>query len=591
MEESGSSTSRARYYFRVLRPLLWWLLFVLVLYCIRTHQRLMEDTRLTYGTTLNGIPFAADARLDGQPILPGDKVLLGFHTFTVTGQNLEPFSTNFFVWYGGKDLGAIRLNRIKGVLSLRVKVIPGILTIEGQEYSLTLTNSPGLSVSVPTGDYMVTARYPYSTWQERVKVFKIGSIPVTIDPQLGTLQLDCNQSGATYELLRLNVEPMLSGNLPATLTGLPANAYKVVARHHDLEWSTMFYLKADTTNTVQVEFEYGTAVIQSTPSGAAVIDSSGRQLGVTPLTVTELQPGSWSFELRQDDYEPVATTISIMGNQTNIFHTNLINQEYATAIRTTRQYIQERKYDLAIQAVSDALKVQPGDPVAIRLQNDASAFGCISKADTLAKGADYSAAIKELEQALAIVPGNETAKQMLLDCKTQLSEQLEERRKARMNLGRQAFEALLKQKYPDGDLFETHEMTTSKSLKDIELPLLDALKGEPLKLTVTKYNEVTDLFEIEAVQEFSTALATSAGRRQLVMVGAQTKDDEAHILFKVLEYKAEAVEKLSIGNLIGAPASVNLVPIRATGETNKLQLRLAEGVSNVMVTVRGVIGH
>ena len=46
-----------------------------------------------------------------------------------------------------------------------------------------------------------------------------------------------------------------------------------------------------------------------------------------------------------------------------------------------------------------------------------------------------------------------------------------------------------------------------------------------------------------------TVLATSAGRREFLIVGAQTKDDETQILFEVVEYKVEAVEKFSIGNL------------------------------------------
>jgi hypothetical protein len=91
MEESGSSNNRARYYLRVLRPLFYWFLFVLVLYGIRTHQRLMERTRLYFDLTLQGrqerylqslvgggdTPFGATATFDGKPIVNGDKTPLG----------------------------------------------------------------------------------------------------------------------------------------------------------------------------------------------------------------------------------------------------------------------------------------------------------------------------------------------------------------------------------------------------------------------------------------------------------------------------------------------------------------------------------
>jgi hypothetical protein len=76
-------------------------------------------------------------------------------------------------------------------------------------------------------------------------------------------------------------------------------------------------------------------------------------------------------------------------------------------------------------------------------------------------------------------------------------------------------------------------------------------------------------------------------------VGGQTRDDETVILFKVLEYKAEAVNKFSIGNLIGTPAEVNYVPIHALENaklSDKLQAQLNGGVSNVTERIQGAIG-
>ena len=284
-------------------------------------------------------------------------------------------------------------------------------------------------------------------------------------------------------------------------------------------------------------------------------------------------------------------TFSIAGNQTNTLHTNLVSQSYTGAMLVARRFMNEGQYDEAAQSLADALRVQPGDAAATSLQNEAVGLGFMARAESFGRQGDYIAGIAELEKALKVLSDNDRAKQMLADFKRHEPEQIERMRGERLDRGKQVFEALIKERYPDGDLFKTHEMTTSKAPKEIELPLLQALKAEPLKWNVTKYNEGTDLFAIEAVQEFSTVLATSAGRRQLVMVGTQTKADETQILFKVLEYKVEAKEKFSIGNWIGAPAAVNYLPIRATGETNKFQLRIAEGVSNVTSIVRGVIGQ
>jgi tetratricopeptide (TPR) repeat protein len=603
MNESGTSESRTRYFFRVLRPLLWWFLFVLVLYGIHTHQRWMEKTRLTFNLTLAGkeerymqsllnagdTPFGVTATFDGKLILTGQKIPLGNHTFKITHPKTEPFSTNLFIWYGGHDFGTIDLKRAKGALTVTADPTAPLLFVEGPEYSTTLTNSAGLNVTIPTDQYIVTARYPHSEWQQSVTVFANIPAALKIAPRFGSLQLTCDQEGATYQLLRLNDEPVQTGDLPASLSQLPEGTYKLIAWHHNHEWTERLTVNAEKTNNLPIEFKYGMAVLESSPPGAVVTTADGRERGRTPLILNELQPGVWKFSLQLYNYEPAAVSLEISGNRTNSFHTNLISQSYTGAMRAARQFLNAGKYDEAADSLADALRVQPNDPAAMTLQNEAIGLGSIVRAETLGKQGDFIAGIKELAKALAALPDNGRAKQMLADLKRREPEQIERMRVERLNRGKLTFESLIKTKYPDGDLFETHEIKTSKPLKDIELPLLSGLRSEPLKFNVTKYNESTDLFEIEAVHEFNTVLATSAGKRQLVMMGAQTKDDETQILFKVLEYKAEAVEKFSIGHLIGAPVNVNLVPIRATGETNKFQTRLIEGVSNVTAIVQNLV--
>jgi tetratricopeptide (TPR) repeat protein len=605
MVKSGSPENRTRYFLRVLRPLFWWALLVLLLFGIRTHQRLMEKTRIYFNLTMQGkeerylqslldvgdTPFGATATFDGNPILTGQKISLGYHTFKITHPKTEPFSTSLFIWYGVHDLGTIDLKRAKGTLIVTANPPAPVLSIEGPEYSVTLTNSPGLNASVPTDQYAVTARYRHSESRQSVAVFANTSNPLKIAPRFGSLQLTCDQSGANYQLLRLNDELVEIGDLPASVFDLPEGTYKLVAWHHNHEWAERLFVNAGKTNTLPVEFQYGTAVLESTPSGAEIFTTDGRDRGVTPLTLTELQPGTWKFNIQLYNYEPATVTLAIAGNQTNAFHINLVSQSYTGAMRAARQFMNDGKYDQAAESLADALRVQPGDPAATALQKEAAGFGSIARAETLGKQGDLIVGIKELEKALAALPNNERAKQMLADFKQHESEQIERVRVERLNQGKKAFDAVIASKYPGGNLFETHELKTSKTPKDIELPLLHALKSEPGKFTVTQYNESPELFEIEAKQEFSTVLATSAGRRQCVIVGARTKDDETQILFKVLEYKVEAKGKLSIGNWIGAPADVNYVPIRAAGESEKLQVRVAEGISNVTAIIQGVIAQ
>jgi tetratricopeptide (TPR) repeat protein len=590
MEESGNSKSRARYYLRVLRPLFWWFLFALVLYGIRTHQRLMEQTRLTYSTWLNGLPVATDARFDGQPIASGAKIPLGHHTFTITQPKAVPFSTNLFIWYGGRDFGAIQLKRAKGVLSVNASPVAPLLSIEGDEYSVSLTNSSGLNATVPTGEYTITARYPYSTWQDRVKVYTVGLIPVRIDPRLGTLRLTCNKSCATYELLRVNVEPMLSGDLPATLTDLPENAYKVVARHHDHEWTKMFYLKAGTTNTIDVDFQYGAALLETTPPGAVVFDSAGTQRGVTPLTLSELQPGKWKFNLRLNDYEPVTATLAIEANQTNSFRTNLISQSYERAMQTARELMNAEKYEEAAQSLADALHVQPGDAAALALQKEAVGSGSIARAESFGKQGDYIAGIKELDKALAALPDNERGKNMLADFKQHEPEQRARLEREHIEAWTNAFNAFTA-KITGAALVETHELDTAKPVAEVRRAIVEQFRSVEPIFRLSHVGWTNDIFFMDADQE------VSGGGRLCMIVGAQINDHQTRIAFKVIEYKSEALGLKILGAVLASATSTtyqsNYKPINPsdaqTSESDKK--RISEGMSLTTEKIKKAIGE
>jgi hypothetical protein len=108
---SAPLESRPRYWRRVLRPLFWWLILVLVMFGIRTHQRLMEKTRLDFSVSMQGQAIVANATFDGNPAFSGQKIPLGSHIFVIKYPKWEPFSTNLFLWYGArilsKELGTL----------------------------------------------------------------------------------------------------------------------------------------------------------------------------------------------------------------------------------------------------------------------------------------------------------------------------------------------------------------------------------------------------------------------------------------------------------------------------------------------------
>jgi len=285
--------------------------------------------------------------------------------------------------------------------------------------------------------------------------------------------------------------------------------------------------------------------------------------------------------------------MEIKADQTTTYRTNLVGINFGRELKAASDYMAAMDYDRALAAATAALQAKPNDLGALMVQKEAFGKGRIRRAEEFGKQGDYIAGVKELESAVLSLPDNEEIKQLLADFKNREPEQIERLRVERLERPRKVFDSLTA-RHSDFSIFDEHELKTAKPVKEVETAIVWALKDQP-PFRVTRHDSpASDTFEIEATQELSTFLNTSAGRRTCLIVGGQTRDDETVILFKVLEYKTEAANKFSIGNLIGTPVEVNYVPIHAPGNaklSDKLQVQLNAGVSNVMQRIQGAIGQ
>jgi hypothetical protein len=592
--------SRSRYWLRVLRPLLLWLLLVGILYAIRTHQRLMEQTRLDFTVTLAGQPAFSETltTFDGRPILSGQKIPLGHHQFTVTHPKGDAYSTNLFIWYGTNNLGIIDLRRTMAVLEVTADPLSAdppapLLYIHGPEFNVVLTNSAGMTSSVPTDRYVVSSRYAH--WSRSDDVSVSAGRPTTwrIAPRLGVAQITCNQAEAAGQFMQADGRVIELVTFPCTITELPEGTYTVAAQYHHDSQSRTVSITAGTTNQLSLDFAYGEAVLETEPPGSAVRTGDGRYWGTTPLKIVELKPGNWTFDLKHEGYEPATAPLTIEVNQTARFQTNLISVGYTGCMRTARQAMNSEDYDTALKTLGDALIAKPGDADALALQRNATGLGSLQRARKLGMQGDFIGGQIELGTTLKIFPDNTEAKNLLAEFKRREPEQREKMRLERLERGNVAFKNALAGN-PDADLFEQHEFKTTKPVSEVYPAIFKSLQAPPAFQIVKNYSPGPETYEIRFVQEFSTFLATSAGRREGVLVCAQTKDDETQILFKLLEYKTEAQIKFSIGNLIGTPGAVNYVPIspsRIGPLSEKLQARLNEGITNVTARIQSAIGQ
>ncbi len=544
--------------FGPLRPIILWFCLVAVLCGVHTHQTLMERTRLLFSLRLNGLPppFEPKVTLDGVPVTAGQRLSLGLHSFSIEHRKIVPFSTNIFVWYGQKDLGNISLGRASATLTLQVDPMARVLSITGSEFTTVLTNSAGMTLSVPTDDYVISARFAHVLQRDNISVALGSPNTLTIAPRFGTLALDCNQAGASFALRSADGRLLETGGFPSRISELPEGSYGLTTEHHHNKEERRLSIKAATTNILRVELVYGAANIQTEPPGARIISSDNIDYGETPAVLTDLLPGSWSFRIEKTGYETTEISLAVAANATNNVSTNLLSHSYATSVAMARQYLANNDYERALQAATDALKSKPGDAEAERISAKAQPFVDFKGAQTLAEQGNYASAITELEKVMRVWPTDERVSGLIGEYRVRQKEEADRAQKQRRELVQRVFSGVLSRN-PDSALFERYSIKTEKKASEVWPAVLSAIRDQDPGFTIgSNRTPEPDLNEIVAKQEFD------GGSRICVIVVGQTADTETEIWYEVLEYKLIPVAMRVVGVFLGgSPPKDPHVPI------------------------------
>jgi tetratricopeptide (TPR) repeat protein len=482
--------------------------------------------------------------------------------------------------------------------------------IRGPEWSVTLRNSSGTNASVPTDDYAVEADFLHTKESQQVVVNAYYSNPLHIAPRFGGVQLGCNQSDASYQFQDVSGQNISSGLLPATITELPVGSYAIFATHHGNQRQSSVFVKADTTNTVPMNFDYGVASFETSPSGAAVTDGNGRQRGETPLTLAELSVGAWNFTLQRYGYAPIQVALDVTANQTNFISTNLVSFDYINGMNEARQYLAVTNLYQAKAAVDRAVQASPTDPAAIALQQKIALLSTIQNAESMGAQGNYTNGINLLQSVLKLEPDNERAKELVADYMNREQQRLEairqheaelaeaeKQRQARILAEQQAQQRIQElsealngasRLYENSSQFSSHELVTTNSASVVAPAISSALSGASPPFENVRLNWIYQhLFMLEARQRVGIRY------RDCLIVGSQVRENETRIQFKVFEY--EHPPKV---NLLGGLLSLNLDvksssqdPQVAAAQAEKFQLRIKEGINLVTALIQRATGQ
>ena len=543
MKTEHIAERQAGYWRRTLRPLYWWLAMVLVMFAIHQHQLAMERTRIKFNVTMYETNVLEDAfaTLDNQPVTSGDNISLGSHILVISHRKGEPFTTNFFAWYGGLDCGKVNLKRAMGFLNISAKPAARSITISGPEFSQTLNDSKGINMLVPTDNYRI--RCEYERWNDEVNwaVNPGNNRTCIFDPHLGDLSITSSDMPATFQVSNQNGQLIEQGDLPATVTGLPSAIYQVTIEHNGHRLKRSSFVAQEKANTLPVEFAFGAVNLESHPSGAAVY-AGGNYLGTTPLDVKELDPGLVHFQIQSPGYANADVSANVTANETVMVSSNLVSLDYVERMRGAQNSMASGDYHRAVTDLEQALTARPDDTEALRLHPIAKGHEFIQTATELAAQGDFIGAGDKLKSALEILPDDGEAQKLQADYLKHVPEQ-----KVRMKevQSREAFNRVCAAS-PGSRYFDSHEILCgTRPADEARDAIVRTFGNEMPAFKVVRYVSLADgNYEVDMLQDAENQWSTM--RRELLMVIGSGKDGQTAVYYKVNEYQRKAVLNVNI---------------------------------------------
>ena len=186
--------------------------------------------------------------------------------------------------------------------------------------------SPVTLKDLRLGKYSVTiSQNGYDSEQREVEireneVANLGT--VKLRRQVGGMEITSDPAGLTYEIkpagtLFVNAGDVRTGQTPATLNDLPIGSYQVsISRPNWPAYVSTVAVERNASAKVQSTFVGGTVTITSTPAGATVLRDNQTQIGVTPLTLSDLIPGNVSYTVSMRGMDPVSLSGKVEAGKT-----------------------------------------------------------------------------------------------------------------------------------------------------------------------------------------------------------------------------------------------------------------------------------
>lgn len=374
IEQDSAATGMIRW-FHAAKPVLYWLPVAAAIWAWDIHQKRAAGTHLEFTVEFEGrsLQTGFSAELNGVAVAPGQVVPRGQGVLRVGYPEAEPHQEEVRIRTGTNYLGVIRLRRARGGLEFDPFPVPDVLSITGRWFFASISNRPFVFSDVPAGDYRITAQYRHFRIEERMEVRAGVTNRLRFGPPVGGLRIASEPAPAEFSLAHVGVAGLnLTGKTPASYSDLPSGNYRLRISRGEYTKEQLIAVGLDTTNDVSVRFEYGSALIDTDPSGATVSNGT-TEIGRTPHRFEQMRPGTHRVRLEKEGHQPIWLDFDIADSQETVIRTNLLNIAYAAAMREATS-AKARRIDRDLtNAVARALQAKPGDEVALALLREIEA--------------------------------------------------------------------------------------------------------------------------------------------------------------------------------------------------------------------------
>lgn len=514
---------------KVFRPLLAWAIISFFLLTWHFHCRQEQRASIDFTVSLEGRDAGPiyQATLDGQSFDSGRNSGLWRKRLTIQAQDADPFSTNLFVWYGGKHLGNITLTRSRGTLDLSLNPTAVRVSVDGAEAKKDFHDITHESLSLPTGRYQLTAAFSRFATNSDVAVFAHQTTRVVIDPGITVLSLSSHPSNAEFELNSAAL-PRISirSNTPTTLTDLPAGDYHLRIWRDDYEKIVPFRLnRASSTNELKVEFDYAQLAITSQPDGAEITDGDKR-VGTTPATLT--LPAGWHrLTVAKNGFRATNFSLTLEANKNLPFAVVLPSRAYLEAMEQARGKMSGLSADLdrALESAEKALQIQPDDATALELKEAILFQKHVRDARELRRNGLYAKANAEIGTALRINENDPDAIALKRDLEKDMQSAAQSRAEARRAFPAKVFQDRVF-RLPYSNLFPSEKIELTGQMETARAAIVRALLKSP-SWTIRR-NEVND--EAAIIQ---AEVKSFGSRHSVFFVVGQTTDTTVEVHFKL----------------------------------------------------------